>query len=178
MMAASAAESPPETHFASVAALFFAHAAEPFGVLIEGESGAGKSELLFDLITLGQLGLFDLKRVMLVADDRVVLRVEAGRLVARPPRRLRGLLELRGLGLLQLDVWEQVAIGLRLPLVEAVERLPQPRNLLTSLAGVDLPTLALAPGPRRARLAVLAAHALSRGLPLRRFGDGGVEFPF
>ena len=64
------------------------------GVLIRGASGAGKSTLALRLI-------LDAPRVLapaeLVADDRVLLRVEAGALVARPVPALAGLVEARGL---------------------------------------------------------------------------------
>ena len=62
------------------------------GVLITGESGIGKSEAALELIKNGHL---------LVADDLVnVRRVDEERLLGTAPERIRHLLELRGLGIL------------------------------------------------------------------------------
>ena len=62
------------------------------GVLITGESGIGKSEAALELIKNGHL---------LVADDVVkVRRVDEERLLGAAPAPLRHLLELRGLGVL------------------------------------------------------------------------------
>lgn len=62
------------------------------GVLITGESGIGKSEVALELIKNGHL---------LVADDVVkVHRVDEERLLGNAPEKIRHLLELRGLGVL------------------------------------------------------------------------------
>jgi len=62
------------------------------GVLITGESGIGKSEAALELIKNGHL---------LVADDVVkVRRVDEESLLGTAPARLRHLIELRGLGIL------------------------------------------------------------------------------
>ncbi|RMF16145.1 MAG: serine kinase, partial [Alphaproteobacteria bacterium] len=63
------------------------------GILLRGPSGAGKSALALRLIEAGAL---------LVADDYVVLDAQStpDRLLAAPPPRIAGLIEVRGLGLL------------------------------------------------------------------------------
>ncbi|SPF47802.1 HPr kinase/phosphorylase [Candidatus Desulfosporosinus infrequens] len=62
------------------------------GVLITGESGIGKSEVALELIKNGHL---------LVADDVVkVRRVDEERLLGNAPEKIRHMLELRGLGIL------------------------------------------------------------------------------
>ncbi len=64
------------------------------GVLITGESGLGKSELGLELISRGN---------GLVADDAVVLfRINQTTLEARCPELLQNLLEVRGIGLLDI----------------------------------------------------------------------------
>lgn len=92
------------------------------GVLIEGPSGSGKSDLALRAIELG---------FRLVADDRVILWTCQGRLFGRAPAPLAGLIEVRGLGvtgepaLSFCEVAMVVAPGTpeRLPPSEAVERL-------------------------------------------------------
>ncbi|MGC3963054.1 MAG: HPr(Ser) kinase/phosphatase [Rhodocyclaceae bacterium] len=64
------------------------------GVLITGDSGAGKSELALELISRGH---------GLVADDVVeISRVAAGVLEGRCPEMLKDFLEVRGLGILNI----------------------------------------------------------------------------
>jgi HPr kinase/phosphorylase len=62
------------------------------GVLISGESGLGKSELALELISRGH---------GLVADDAVELhRIGPSTIEGRCPQLLQGLLEVRGIGLM------------------------------------------------------------------------------
>jgi HPr kinase/phosphorylase len=70
------------------------------GILIRGRSGTGKSRLAQALIAEGSArGVF----ARLVADDRVRLLVVAGRVVARAPKAIAGMIEERGTGLLEVE---------------------------------------------------------------------------
>ena len=62
------------------------------GILLLGESGAGKSDVALRLIA---------QAAQLVADDRVVLFTRDGVLFAKPPKTLAGLIEVRGVGILR-----------------------------------------------------------------------------
>ena len=73
------------------------------GILLLGESGAGKSDLALRLIAAG---------AQLVADDRVELSVESNRLIARAPANLAGLIEIRNVGIIALPHAPQAAITL------------------------------------------------------------------
>jgi HPr kinase/phosphorylase len=85
------------------------------GVLIEGDSGVGKSECALDLITRGH---------QLVADDIVVVRrTRPGHLVGSTPDLLREHMEIRGLGILNMRELfgvsavsgpKQIGLGIRL----------------------------------------------------------------
>lgn len=59
--------------------------------LILGASGTGKSSLALQLMALG---------AVLVADDRTVVRRDGGEIIADVPDTLRGLVEARGIGIL------------------------------------------------------------------------------
>ena len=109
------------------------------GVLVRGPSGSGKSALVLALI------LADSARNRLVADDRTVLRTEAGRLVASPPAALAGLIEIRGYGIVRLPHVAAQEIGLVVDLEEAgtVPRMPDRSESRASLLGVEIPRLAL-----------------------------------
>lgn len=98
------------------------------GVLICGPSGSGKSALALTLLAHG---------ADLVADDQTELTLESGRVVARCPPRLRGLIEARGLGILTRSPVASAEIALVTDLAEAEsDRLP-PRRKVTVL-GTEL----------------------------------------
>ena len=61
------------------------------GVLIRGESGMGKSEIALELIKRGHL---------LVADDRVDCYRIHNKIVGKAPELLSGMLEIRGIGII------------------------------------------------------------------------------
>ncbi|OCO99557.1 MULTISPECIES: serine kinase [unclassified Ensifer] len=66
------------------------------GFLITGPSGVGKSKLALACIAAArQAGEF----AALIADDRVDLLLEHGRIVARCPATIQGLIEIRGAGI-------------------------------------------------------------------------------
>jgi serine kinase of HPr protein (carbohydrate metabolism regulator) len=90
------------------------------GVLIEGPSGAGKSDLALRALKAG---------FRLVADDRVRLWSSAGALYGCAPHNLRGLIEVRGLGVLRAPPLPLARIDLVIhcaPGPTSVERLPEP----------------------------------------------------
>lgn len=60
-------------------------------LVIMGSSGSGKSALALDLMAFG---------CALVADDRTSLTVASGALIARAPDTISGLIEARGVGIL------------------------------------------------------------------------------
>jgi len=105
-------------------------------VLLRGPSGSGKSDLALRLIQAG---------AMLVADDRCDLSVVRGRLFVSAPAAIRGLIEVRGLGILPMRYRAKAPVSLVIDLVkpDVVERLPPARRC--RLATVTLPLLRLAP---------------------------------
>ncbi len=105
-------------------------AVEGRGLLILGPSGAGKSALALRLLALG---------AALVADDRTALSVENGRLIARSPAALRGLIEARGLGILRAPSVEHAEIRLVADLEQTEDqRLPPLRRITILGCALDL----------------------------------------
>jgi HPr kinase/phosphorylase len=91
------------------------------GLLILGPSGSGKSALALRLIALG---------AQLVADDQTDLAVEDGRLVARCPPAIRGLIEARGVGLLRAEPLDAAPVDLVADLGQTEDqRLPPARRI-------------------------------------------------
>jgi len=89
------------------------------GILLIGRSGSGKSDLALRLIGLG---------ARLVADDRCDLKVKNGNLVATPPKTIAGLLEIRGVGIVETPYAASARIALVVDLSGKVERLPEERR--------------------------------------------------
>ena len=124
------------------------------GILIRGASGSGKSTLALALITLAsQAGRF----ARLVADDRTELLATGDRLVARPVVPLEGIVERRGLGLTPEPHAGAVVVRLLVDLAaEEPARMPEPEDLVDSLAGIDLPRLRMTGRAGDERLALNA----------------------
>lgn len=100
-------------------------------VVITGAPGSGKSRLALELMAGG---------ARLVADDRTELRAEGGRLLARAPEAIRGLVEARGVGLLRAEALAEAEVVALADLDrEEAERLPPVREEI--LLGVPLPVL-------------------------------------
>jgi HPr kinase/phosphorylase len=133
------------------------------GVLILGASGAGKSDLALRLIAAG---------AVLVADDRTELFVRRGRIHARPPKPIAGLIEVRGLGLVDIPFSEEARIALVAELTERVNRMPSP--------AVFRPPRSL-PVPRRSWPPLLRFAAFEPSAPAKiaaaaaAFAHGGVR---
>jgi HPr kinase/phosphorylase len=130
------------------------------GILIRGASGSGKSSLVLELLR-GDPGT-----AHLVADDRVVLSVAHGRLLADVPPMLAGLLEVRGLGLVKLPHIAPIVIRLIVDLVAPADcpRLPEEAEARLEVGGLSLPRLFLPAGEGGARHRIHAAIGHFPGL--------------
>lgn len=120
------------------------------GLLILGPPGSGKSALALRMMALG---------AGLIADDRVLLHPDAGRLVAACPAPLAGLIEARGVGILRADPAGPAPVALAVDLGRAEpKRLPPFRN--TVLYGIPVP---LVLGPLRPHLCEALRQMLLSG---------------
>jgi serine kinase of HPr protein (carbohydrate metabolism regulator) len=109
-------------------------AVEGSGVLLRGPSGCGKSDLALRLIDAGGC---------LVADDYTDVAEVGGRLVATAPPRLRGLLEVRGIGIIRLRAIPSATLVSCIDLVptDEIERMPVPEDV--QILGVSVPRFAV-----------------------------------
>jgi len=113
--------------------------------LIRGPAGSGKSRLALSLIEAAASG--QLRFARLIADDRVALAAYHGRLLARAPSALAGLIEVRGLGIRRIAHEPMAVVSLVVDLAAPDgERLPAPAAAQTAIAGITLPRLAVAWG--------------------------------
>jgi HPr kinase/phosphorylase len=114
-------------------------------ILIRGPAGTGKSRLALGLIQAAQCRLIPFAR--LVGDDRIELAAAHGRLLARAPPALAGLIEVRGLGIRRLAHEPVAVVGLVVDLaLPQAERLPGITEREVEVDGILLPRLAVRPG--------------------------------
>ncbi|RSB42789.1 MULTISPECIES: HPr kinase/phosphorylase [Brevundimonas] len=125
------------------------------GVLIQGRSGAGKSDLTLRLMQHGW---------RLVGDDWVDVFACEGALYAAAPATIAGRMEVRGLGLVDRPFLPFARIALSLHLThEPVERMPEKAQEM--IDGIAIPRLVLDPRPASAPLVVAAAMNVVATLP-------------
>ena len=149
---------PEETIHANVLHVF------NVGLLIRGESGIGKSELTLELIKRGHF---------MVSDDVTVLRkIGESRLIGYAPRAVRNLMELRGIGIIDVKqmygmtaVLESCGIDLYIELSNWVEgqeyeRLGFDTNYIEFM-GVKIPRYDIPVRPGRNLAALVEAIAMN-----------------
>ena len=110
------------------------------GVMILGRSDAGKTELA---LTLVERALLRGEAASLVADDRTLLHVEDGRLIASVPAALAGGVEIRGAGLFKVAFMEAAPLYLVVRLVDRDEAERYPSGETWEFEGIALPRLLL-----------------------------------
>ena len=103
------------------------------GLLICGGSGSGKSDLCLRLLDNG---------AELVADDRTIVENRDGKLYASCPDPLKGLMEVRGIGIIETPFIPETEINLKLDLrtKEKIDRMPIEETEIVE--GVELPVFA------------------------------------
>src|SRR3954464_14834671 len=88
-------------------------ASEGRGVLITGPSGSGKSDLALRLLDRG---------FALVSDDQTIAKRASDRLLAPGPSTLAGKLEVRGIGIVEMDRVEDVPVAFLVELTSEIQR--------------------------------------------------------
>ena len=84
-------------------------------VLISGPSGSGKSDLALRLLDRG---------FTLVSDDQTIVKKDGDRLLASAPPTIAGKLEVRGIGMVEMERVENVGVALWVELTSDIQRLP------------------------------------------------------
>lgn len=100
-------------------------------ILLAGPSGSGKSDLALRLIDRG---------FTLVSDDRTIVSKEGERLVATSPATIKGKLEIRGIGIVDMESMSDVPVALVVELKSDFQRMPDdsPRRLIL---GTSIPLI-------------------------------------
>lgn len=107
-----------------------------YGVLLTGKSAVGKSDLALRLI--------ENKNAHLVADDVVELQKDGDNILGRAPQNLRGLLEVRGVGVVCYPYVEEAKISLIIRLKnEAIQVERMPKKQYENILGLEIPQIDL-----------------------------------
>ena len=103
-------------------------------VLITGFSGSGKSDLALRLIDRG---------ATLISDDYTLLMRAEHRLTASAPTNIKGKIEVRGIGIIDMINVDDVRVALVIALGDRMERLPE-GDQAQNIAGISVPVINLA----------------------------------
>ena len=105
------------------------------GALILGPSGIGKSDLALRAVQAG---------CILIADDYTWLWESGGHIYGSAPETIEGKMEVRGIGITAAPTRKMTRVHLAaLAQSDPVERMPE--NEVTSLLGIDIPTIRVNP---------------------------------
>jgi serine kinase of HPr protein (carbohydrate metabolism regulator) len=102
-------------------------------VVISGPSGSGKSDLALRLLDRG---------FTLVSDDQTLLRRDGDRLLATAPPNIAGKLEIRGIGIVDMQRLSDLPVALLVELTSDIQRLPDDSRERPIL-GVNLPLISI-----------------------------------
>jgi len=100
-------------------------------VLLTGPSGSGKSDLALRLIDRG---------FTLVSDDQTIIRRQGDMLVASAPPTIAGKLEIRGIGIVDMESLDDIPVAIIVELTGEFDRLPDD-NRERLILGIALPLI-------------------------------------
>ena len=108
-------------------------AKEGRAVVISGPSGSGKSDLALRMLDRG---------FTLVSDDQTIVKRDGERLLASPPPNIAGKLEIRGIGIIDMECVTDVPVALIVELTSDFQRLPD-ENRERPILGIGVPLITI-----------------------------------
>ena len=100
-------------------------------VLISGPSGSGKSDLALRMLDRG---------FTLVSDDRTIVRKEGSKLIASAPETIKGKLEIRGIGIVEVEYVADASVALIVELRSDIQRMPD-ESRERIILGIGIPMI-------------------------------------
>lgn len=107
-----------------------------YGILITGPSASGKSDLVLRLIN---------EDAVLIADDQCELYTEKQDLIAQAPKKIKGLLEVRNLGIVKLKTKTKTKIKLIVKLTHNKNLARMPKDKTIMLCNLPIKQMLLNP---------------------------------
>jgi len=137
--------------------------------IIRGAPGSGKSDLALRCLAIAPTALIPCP-TQLVADDRVEIARRGEHLLAHAPATIRGKLEVRGSGVVNVAyvTGAELVLVAELTTPDAIARLPDPAPS-TEIMGIRLPVIHLAPFEASAPIKLLVA--LAQTIPASQTAD-------
>ncbi len=149
------------------------------GVIIKGESGIGKSEIALELVKRGHL---------LVADDAIELYQIGNSIVGKAPEVLRNMLEIRGIGVIDVSkmfgissILDRDAVNLVIqldrwvPSKEYTRIAVDEKNSTEEILGIDIPKVVVPVSSGRSMSVIIESAVMN--MRLKEYGvDSGKEF--
>ncbi len=106
------------------------------GILLRGNSGAGKSLLALELIAQAKNGN---RQAILLADDRVDILIKDKQIIMQAPPLIAGKIELFGHGIVTRPYVKSATLDLIVDFVDKIERMPNKKIHVTKLKGITIP---------------------------------------
>ena len=137
------------------------------GILIIGPPGSGKSDLALRLIDSSGSGIgTEVMTAKLVSDDQTLVTRRGDLLFGTSPATIRGKLEIRGVGVVDVPFQRETPVSLIVSLkpVTQIERMPPKTSKSPLYCGISLPEISIDPASASASARVHAALGhLARG---------------
>jgi serine kinase of HPr protein (carbohydrate metabolism regulator) len=102
-------------------------------VLVTGPSGSGKSDLALRMLDRG---------FTLVSDDQTIVKRDGDRLIASAPPNIVGKMEIRGIGIVEMQSVGEVPVALLVELRNEIQRMPDDSRERPVL-GVPIPLVSV-----------------------------------
>ncbi len=113
--------------------------------LLVGPSGSGKSDLALRCLALAP-GPLNPEAFQLVSDDQTILSCSDGRVRVSPPDAIAGRIEVRGLGIIDIEAVSEAELTLIVHLAPGpVERMPETADQVELVLGCEIARLELDP---------------------------------
>jgi HPr kinase/phosphorylase len=126
------------------------------GIIILGKSGTGKSDITYRLICN--------HGAKLVSDDHIIIEKNENELVAKTVENIKGLIEIRNIGIIKTDYLEKTNIKLIIELEEKENLERMPENEFLEINNIKIKKIKLNAFEQSSELKIITALKIELGL--------------